>query len=171
MLKREITLNVREIDSIIDELEAYRESLDGKLQVFVQELSKIGLDVINNDIIGIPPEEKGSDIGTSASDVTVSDGTASMYIYLKGKKVLFIEFSAGVTFGTANYPLESGSEYGALTYPGQTHASNPDGWYYTNENGEPKQHTYGNRAYMPMYHSTVGMRMLVEEIAQRIFGS
>ncbi len=170
MLKREITLNVREIDSIIGELEAYRESLDGKLQAFVQELAKIGLDAIDSVIFGIPPEESGYDLDTAFSDVTVSDGTASMYIKLQGDKVLFIEFSAGVTFGTAEYPLESGSGYGVGTYPGQTHAYDPKGWFYTDEDGESR-HTYGNRAYMPMYHSTEAMRMVVEDIARRIFGS
>ena len=152
----------------IDELKQYQSDIDIKMKQLVDELAELGLDTISSVIQEIPEEETGQDMIMDKKSIMENDGIVSMSIELSGSKVLFIEFSAGVTFGQKDYPLDSGSGYGVGTYPGQTHAFDPGGWFYTDENGESK-HSYGNRAYMPMYHARTEMCNQVLEIAQRIF--
>jgi hypothetical protein len=117
----------------------------------------------------IPDEEKGSYyteiIYNKNGDITGAS------VRLSGDKVLFIEFSAGITYGSNNYPLPSGSEYGVGTYPGQTHAFSPYGWWYTDERSGETRHSYGNRAYMPMYHAEQAVIIAVRKIAKEVFSS
>ena len=115
----------------------------------------------------IPSEEKGDyyteTINTSNGDIV---GVA---IQLTGNKVLFIEFSAGITYGTDSYPLPSGDNYGMGTYPGKGHWDSPYGWWYVDDHGE-KHHSYGNRAYMPMYHAEQAIILSVRSVAKEVFG-
>lgn len=91
-------------------------------------------------------------------------------VRLSGDKVLFIEFSAGISYGTDSYPLPSGADYGVGTYPDQKHAYDPNGWWYVDERGQ-KHHSYGNRAYMPMYHAEEAIIIQIRHIAKEVFGS
>ena len=117
----------------------------------------------------IPDEEKGSYYTEIIYDKNGNITGAS--VRLSGDKVLFIEFSAGITYGSSNYPLSSGSTYGVGTYPGQTHAFSPYGWWYTDERNGETRHSYGNRAYMPMYHAEVAIVLAVRKIAKEVFSS
>ena len=168
MSKKTIKCNLsrKSIQNVIDELNKYKTKLQKKNQVFVQKLADAGILVIRETMESIPTEEKGSYyteiINNSNGDIV---GAA---IRLTGDKVLFLEFSAGITYGTDAYPLPSGSEYGVGTYPGQTHAYDPNGWWYIDENGE-KHHSYGNRAYMPMYHAEEAIILAIHSIAKEVF--
>ena len=160
------SLSSKSIQNAIKELKKYENDLQRKNQIFVQKLADAGILVIRETMESIPTEEKGSYyteiINNSNGDLV---GAA---IRLTGDKVLFLEFSAGVTYGTDTYPLPSGSEYGVGTYPGQTHAYDPNGWWYIDENGE-KHHSYGNRAYMPMYHAEEAIILAIRSIAKEVF--
>ena len=168
MSKKTIKCNLsgKSIRNAIKELKNYENNLQRKNQIFVQKLADVGILVIRETMESIPTEEKGSyyteTINNSNGDLV---GAA---IRLTGDKVLFLEFSAGVTYGTDAYPLPSGSEYGIGTYPGQTHAYDPNGWWYIDENGE-KHHSYGNRAYMPMYHAEEAIILAIRSIAKEVF--
>ena len=100
-----------------------------------------------------------------------------MSVHLQSEKVLFIEFSAGITYGTNTYPLPSGSGYGMGTYnPSSSNWSNPKGWYYKDEsspqaNEKGLVHTYGNPAYMPMYRAREAMALKVWQIARDTIGA
>lgn len=125
------TLSQKSIRNAINELKAYQKDLQRKNELFVKRLCEEGLQVIQTTMESIPDEEKGSYyteiIYNKNGDITGAS------VRLSGDKVLFIEFSAGITYGSNNYPLPSGSEYGVGTYPGQTHAFSPYGWWYTDE--------------------------------------
>lgn len=159
-------LNTKSIQNAIDELNKYKENLIRKNKIFVNKLAEIGLNVIQVTMESIPDEEKGSyyteTINNDSGDVV---GVA---IRLTGDHVLFIEFSAGITYGTDTYPLPSGAQYGVGTYPGQTHAYDPNGWWYTDKSGQ-KHHSYGNRAYMPMYHAEEAIVLAVRSLAREVF--
>lgn len=159
-------LNEKSIQSAIDELNKYKENLIRKNKIFVDKLAEIGLNVVQVTMESIPDEEKGSyyteTINNSSGDIV---GVA---IRLTGENVLFIEFSAGITYGTDTYPLPSGEPYGVGTYPGQTHAYDPNGWWYTDKSGQ-KHHSYGNRAYMPMYHAEEAIVLAVHSVAKEVF--
>lgn len=161
-----LNFSAKSIQNAINELKAYQKEFQRKNDIFVKKLSEEGLQVIQTTMESIPDEEKGSYYTEIIYDKNVDITGAS--VRLSGDKVLFIEFSSGITYGSSNYPLPSGSEYGVGTYPGQTHAFSPYGWWYKDENGEV-HHSYGNRAYMPMYHAEVAIVLAVRKIAKEVF--
>lgn len=170
-INKKIKINLfdsRSLDKAIQEIRQYQNSLPRKVQTFIDRLAKEGLQVVQSTMESVPDEEKGSYyteiVNTSNGDII---GAA---IRLTGDKVLFIEFSAGITYGTDNYPLPSGDKYGMGTYPGKGHWNSPYGWWYVDEQGN-KHHSYGNRAYMPMYHAEQAIIIQVSHIAREVFSS
>lgn len=170
MPKKTININLskKSIDDAIKQLNQYKDDLERKNQIFIDRLAKIGLTTVQQTMESIPGEEKGSYyteiINNSEGDI------AGAAIRLSGDQVLFLEFSAGITFGTNSYPLPSGDKYGMGTYPGKGHWDSPYGWWYIDENGN-KHHSYGNRAYMPMYHAEQAIVMAVQQIAREVFSA
>ena len=166
--KISISLSQKSIQNALKEIESYKRELQRKNQVFIDRLSKIGLDVVQATMESIPSEEKGSYytevVNNSQGDII---GAA---IRLTGDKILFLEFSAGIAYGTNSYPTPAGDKYGVGTYPGQTHAFSLYGWWYVDENGK-KHHSYGNRAYMPMYHAEEAIVLVVRQVAREVFGN
>lgn len=175
-MRIDIKLSENSIEHAIKKLQKYKRRLQDKLDKYVEALADLGISTIDAEISAIDPEMFGRvpDAKTSKVPVQSQDGHSKMRIRLSGDDVLFIEFSAGVTYGTAEYPLPSGAGYGALTYPGQTHASDPDGWYYKDEsspyaNEKGVVHSYGNPAYMPMYKALESIRLQMWYAAWEIF--
>lgn len=168
--KIKISLNSKSIQNAINQINAYQIKFQQKNEVFIQKLADIGLNVIQSTMESIPDDdEKGSYYTEIINDDRGNIKGAS--IRLSGDKVLFIEFSAGITYGTSEYPLPSGSDYGMGTYPSTKAKSdwdNPNGWWYTDESGQ-KHHSYGNRAYMPMYHAEQAIIIAVRQIAKEVF--
>ena len=170
MPKRKISINLfgnKSLSNAIRQIQDYRKDFPRKVQILIDRLSKEGLQVVQSTMESIPSEEKGSYyteiINNSKGEII---GAA---IRLTGDKVLFVEFSAGITYGTSSYPLPSGDKYGMGTYPGKGHWDSPYGWWYVDEQGN-KHHSYGNRAYMPMYHAEQAIIMQIKHIAREVFG-
>lgn len=161
-----ITLDSKSISNAIKQIETYKMDLENRQRILVDKLSKIGISVIRQTMESIPDEEKGG-YYTETFDISTSDGVAAE-IRLSGNKVLFIEFSAGVTYGTSDYPTDAGSGFGVGTYPNQKHAFDPNGWYYRDSSGVLK-HSFGNRAYMPVYHAEEAIIQQIATIAEDIF--
>lgn len=161
-------LSQQSIQNAISEIRKYQQELQRKNQILIDRLAKEGLQVVQATMESIPSEEKGSYyteiINNSQGDIV---GAA---IRLSGDKILFLEFSAGITYGTDSYPTPAGDKYGMGTYPGKGHWDDPNGWWYVDESGE-KHHSYGNRAYMPMYHAEQAIILAVRQIAKETFGS
>ncbi len=166
--KISISLSQKSIQNAINEVRKYQRELQRKNPIFIDRLSKIGLDVIQATMESIPTEEKGSYytevVNNSQGDII---GAA---IRLSGDKILFLEFSTGIAYGTDSYPTPAGDEYGMGTYPGEGHWDSPYGWWYVDENGQ-KHHSYGNRAYMPMYHAEQAIVIAVRQVAREVFGN
>ena len=93
--------------------------------------------------------------------------------------VLFLEFGTGLKgFG---HPEASENGMGAGTYPGQTHAFDPNGWmfetddprlivHYSN-NGKGLGHSKGMAPAMPMYNAVKGIEQDLESIIREVFAS
>lgn len=168
-MAKEITikLNTSSVSSAIRELERYQRQLEQKVRTFLERLAQIGVDSVNTTIGSIPAEQlQGAT--TVINPIQGSDGNFSISYEFQGSQVAFIEFSAGITYGTSDYPLPSGAGMGMGTYnPEGGNWDNPEGWYYWN--GTNRVHTYGNPAYMPMYHSTQEIIQAVDRIAREVF--
>ena len=104
--------------------------------------------------------------GTNDVSVRVDDTGSVAVIYAEGESVAFIEFGAGITYGSG-HPQADELGMGPGTYPeGKGHWDNPRGWWYAH--GE---HTYGNPPAMAMYSAVQAMTEEVTKIAREVFAS
>lgn len=167
-------LSQKSIQSAISELRKYQNDLQRKNQLFVERLSNEGINVIHTTMRNVDLGE--DEWSYSAESITESTGTtAKEKIVLSGKRILYIEFGAGVIHSQPQNPKAKELGYGVGSNSPKGWAWNTTlfggGWYYTNErNGEPV-HTEGNPAYMPMYLASVEIQQKVRAIAKEIFNS
>ena len=161
-------LSVKRVNEIIDFIEDYKNSLQGKAEILADRLAQIGIDVVREIIEAVPSEDRGS---YSVEDI--HDPPQGVAIVLTGDKVLFIEFGAGVIYSNPQNPKAAEHGMGVGTYPGQKYAWNliqwGGGWWYSKDG--QSHHSYGNPAYMPMYKADVEILDRVAEIAKEVFGS
>lgn len=164
----QIELSQKSIQDAINQIEAYKQSLTGKVDVFLSRLADIGLKVVQATMASISPEEKGS-----YWTEEVKRPPNGVAIVLGGDKVLFVEFGAGVIYSNPQNPKASELGYGVGTYPDQKYAWNMTkwggGWWYTDDSGE-SHHSYGNPAYMPMYKAEVEILAQIRSVAREVFG-
>ena len=104
--------------------------------------------------------------GTNDVSVRVDDTGSVAVIYAEGESVAFIEFGAGITYGSG-HPQAGELGMGPGTYPeGKGHWDNPNGWWYAHG-----KHTYGNPPAMAMYNAVQAMTEEVTRIAREVFAS
>ena len=165
--KISMTLSRSSINNAINELKAYKKELINKNDIFVRRLVELGLNVVN---MKVQQSLGDSDDATSKAYVDSLGKLVKAEIHLTGSDVLFIEFGAGIYYNTpGQHPLEDEFGYGVGTYPGQTHAFD-DYWFYTDEQGNTGQISYGTQATMPMYSASIEMYQQVVQIAREVFG-
>lgn len=163
-------LSTKEIQRAIKELKSYQQSLDEKNDLFVSELSKLGLETARM-VISSHTHGTGATQGSLRIETTSTGEIASMQIVVESEAILFLEFGAGFRYNSgAGNPYAGQMGMGAGTYPGQTHADDPNGWWYQDETGEWK-HSFGIKADMPMYKAYVAMFEQINAIAKRIFAT
>lgn len=170
--KLKLSLSESDINNAIEEVRRYKESLRDDVSMFIMLLMNKGINVAKERIGKAPPEYRGKVTVTSVNPYRTG------YIYtavirLEGKQALFVEFSAGKTYGTDSFePLPNnpsyGSGYGMGTYnPDSDNWKSPTGWDY-GEGG--KQHTYGTPAVAPLYNADKAMRDILLETAKKVWG-
>ena len=165
--KINMTLSRSSINDAINELKAYKKELINKNDIFVRRLVDLGLNVVD---MKVRQSLGDSDDATSKAYVDSLGKLVKAEIHLTGKDSLFLEFGAGIYYNTpGQHPLEDEFGYGVGTYPGQTHAFD-DYWFYTDEQGNTGQISYGTQATMPMYSASIEMYQEVTRIAREVFG-
>ena len=167
--------NPNSVDNVIKYLEEYKKTLDNKTEVFIQRLSRIGINALNARIKSISPFYKGEDIDTSVSEVYRTDEGWGVRIAMSGSQCVFIEFGAGVILNTSagNSLHPKGQELGLTigSYnSNQKNATSPTGWWYTDKWGE-SQHTYGTPTFAPLYNSSLEMIEAIQEVAEEVFSN
>lgn len=163
----QVSLSQTSIQAAIKELDKYKNSLEMKCQVFVNRLAQEGLQVVQVTMQSISDNDKG---GYYTEIINNNDGTVKgATIRLTGDKVLFLEFGAGIRYASPQNPKAEELGYGPGTYPGKGHWDSPQGWWYRDESDNP-HHSYGNRAYMPMYNAGTAMTLRIQSLAREVFG-
>ena len=148
------------IDRAIHELRDYQRWLERKAGELAERLATLGAVQVS---LGYA---RAVYTGGKDVDVTVEKRGENTYaIVASGATVLILEFGAGVTYGYG-HPQAGEFGYGPTTYPGQTHAADPKGWWF--QGGE---HTYGNPPSMTMYRTAKELEQEVERIAKEVFRS
>lgn len=166
------------IEAAIKKLEAYRDSLEAKNDIFVKRLADIGVVAAETRVA------KGE--GDTSKDVrfsvvfNTSEGEAEGRIIISstpkvdedGRKFyphLAWEFGAGIFYNNGNInPHASELGMGVGKFPGQKHALN-DYWWYRDEQGNLHL-SQGTEATMPMYYASLEIIKQIEAIALEVFG-
>ena len=163
-----IELSEASIQRAIAEIEEYKNSINHKLDLFMDRMAQIGIDVVRTTMESVPDEDRGS---YYVEDIREPRGFA---IRLTGDKILFVEFGAGVIHSNPQNPKAAEMGFGVGTYnPKSGNAWNlvkwGGGWWYS-DNGR-SVHSYGNPAYMPMYKADVEIMEKARSVAKEVFGS
>ena len=154
-------LDIASIDRAIQQVQAYSDSLDRKAEALCERLAQMGAMYAEWNFGGVM---YAGDIDYA---ITVERGEGNTYrILIAGQTVLFMEFGAGVHYG-GGHPLEAEFGMGPGTYPGQTHAMDPNGWRFK-QNGQ-WIHTLGNPAGMPVFNAAQDLSKEILQVAQEVF--
>lgn len=163
-------LDVNSLQKAIDELKAYRESIESKLSAFVDALMADGLKEASQRLASTVGDSTNASVGVGYQ-VTYQDRVVAN-IYLVGTDALFIEFGAGIAYNTGmQHPDAAEFGYGVGTYPSKhppNKAMNPGYWWYKDENGQ-KQRSIGTEATMPIYKASETVRNNIIKEAINVF--
>lgn len=164
---------------------AYRHGLVRKCDIFVRQLAQKGI-IVGQDSLdsgdgygkyitfGIELEHgqygcKGLMYATSTgiikSQWMTKDGVKEADV----SPLLMVEFGAGLRANNAWAATASHGRGGTGTFPGQTHAFDPEGWWYQDLGGE-WHHSYGVTPTMPMGHALSEMMDQIHSTAMEVFG-
>lgn len=163
-MTRKYTINAltgEGIDEMIAGVEAYQKWIDEKTKELARRLAEHGatyasLGFSRAIYTGIPAN----------ADVTVNGDGTRYIVRADGEAVLFLEFGAGVTYGYG-HPEAEKNGMGPGTYPGQTHAMDPKGWWIPKSAGGG--HTYGNPPNAPMYNAVRNIETELARIVREVF--
>lgn len=163
----------------IKEVKTYQQDLTRKCEILCRRLTEEGIRMAQAYIGGsgfgkyirlaseITPEQAGCRAVLYMEDASK---IVSEWQTLEGVKkatvspMLMLEFGSGLQAeNPANIP-----GVGTGTFPGQTHAENPGGWWYMDLNGV-WHHSSGASAKMPMYFAGKEMRAKIVSIAREVF--
>ena len=154
-------LTVAGIDAAIREITDYQAFIRRKTAEFAARLADDG------GVQALLGYDQVYYRGPKDVDVNVEELGGNKYaIVASGETVLILEFGAGITYGSG-HPQARGFGYGPGTYPGQTHALDPKGWWLPKSAGGG--HTFGNAPGMTMYKTSKDLRKRMAEIAMEVF--
>jgi hypothetical protein len=161
MAKITVPLSVAGINQLQTKLEEYRKCQQERAKELARRLADLGVSVAK---IGF---ENGSHLGERDENVVAEETENGFKVRAYGKTVLFVEFGAGITYGSG-HPEAQEFGMGAGTYPdGKGHWNDPDGWYLPKSAGGG--HTYGNPPAMPMYEARKQIEQELPRIVKEVF--
>ena len=146
----------------------------------MSELADAGIQILDAYVGRISPiyrtgglDAGGDDLSTSKGAIREEGDKWICEIFLNGSQSVFVEFGSGVTHNTSvgGSLHPKGGELGFTigSYPGQTHADDPRGWYYKDRWGN-SQHTYGTPTFAPLYNTSQDLIDVIYEVAKRTYG-
>ena len=174
-----MNLSTKSINETIKELEHYRDSLSIKSETLVNRLIDEGIEVAYKHLgrysgyveFTKEVENEGSQcvgvlIGADSkpfiSTWRVKGGEKSVEV----SGILMSEFGSGWLADV----IWNVSGVGQGTFPGQTHAEEPGGWWWTDVDGI-KHHSIGEPPQYPMYHADMTMIEQIDRIAKEVFAN
>ena len=184
-MSRKITfdLSVASVRQAQKELMQYKRDLLAKCETFVTRLSEIGIRVakqnlgqfgsyivfdteVDDSSDGIKAVLVATNTGLIHSEWRTADGTKSADV----SPILMAEFGSGLRAKKNPFGEHMSPKMGTGTFPDQTHAEDPQGWWYQTLDGE-WHHSYGVTPTMPMYKASAAIFDNVRTVAREVFGS
>lgn len=171
-------LSVKDIRRVQNELRQYQQELNRKCEVFCRRLAECGIEVAKQNVGGygkyiafsikVSSDKNGckalmvaTNTGHIHSEWMTEDGVKSADV----SPLMMAEFGSGLK---ANNPNAERFGMGTGTFPGQTHATAPNGWYWMDLDGN-WHHSFGITPTMPMYHASTEMILNIRKIAREVF--
>lgn len=176
MAKRVIkgNLSSKGIQSIIDQLQDYKQDLHRKTELLCQRLAGAGL-IVAQTAVGESP--LGKTITLRIQMEPRADGCKAMLVvagqiksndYGTISTLCLVEFGSGIRYNHVGNPKAPEFGMGVGTFPGQKWAFNEDGWWYLGADNE-WHHSYGVKATMPMYNASMAIRQQIAAITKEVF--
>lgn len=163
-------IETKGLNEAILKLEKTEIKVEDAAEEIVRRLSLLGYDVAYTVLQGHVYS------GDTLGSLTIVEESPTRHVLMAASEaILFVEFGAGVIGG--GHPLDGEFGMGPGTYPGQTHAFDPGGWWYpTNDpaliqrvwKGQGFAHSYGNEPRMPMYLAYAKMKDDLLTVAKEV---
>ena len=162
-----VDLNTSSVSRLINNLKLYQKGLVGKNALFVQRLAELGIPIIDSTMA----RTRGDANPRHDTEISIAQigGVVKGTLTLSGEDILFFEFGAGIYYNATDPAHASKFGYGVGTYPGQTHAFDDGGWWYTDDAGV-SHHSYGTEATSPMLRASHEMIVNIRRIAREVYG-
>lgn len=179
-----MNLSQSSIKQAMKELQEYKKRMLKNCEVFVKRLAEMGISVAEQNVsddyrpyilFGVDVEGDNNDVraimyatntGLIRSEWRTNN-TAGGVAEADVSPILMAEFGAGLMADEAN-PNAKKFGMGTGTFPGQTHAENPEGWWYMDLDYE-WHHSYGVMPTMPMAHAAEEMIDNIGRVAREVF--
>ena len=166
-----MTFDLDNLDDLIDYLEDYKNGLDDKARLISDRLADVGITIARQNVGGefesylIFGKEFDGDncifYATDSGDIHITwDGSEGYDV----SPLLLCEFGSGQF---ADNPFSVPLPVGQGTMPNQTHAFDPNGWWWK-VNGET-HHSIGVPPDAPMYNASLEIMDKVVEVAREVF--
>lgn len=170
-------LSLSSIQKLKNELEAYKDELPEKCRKLVDKLAQEGIIVAKQNLgnfgkyitFSIQTNMKtdgceavllATNTGIIHSEWQTKEGIKSADV----SPLLMVEFGSGLKAENPN----NISGVGTGTFPGQTHAADPSGWWWKDLEGK-WHHSQGMAPKAPMYKASVEMFKIVAKTAKEVF--
>lgn len=161
-------LHEKSLRDAAKQVRKFKDDFVQKNRTFVQELTKLGIQVIYDHLNG-----DGDSDYPQPSDphvmMGIRDGVMQATLRLKGEDVAFVEFGAGVFYNGTGSPHPLGFELGYTIGSYGYGQGTQEHWWYKNKEGEMTI-SYGTQATMPLYSADLKIRQQFVSIAKSVFG-
>ena len=174
-MKINIKLDTRSVKMAIRNIRRYQKQLDEKCALAVQKLADVGIATAKlncgayGDKITFTKEITNGNHKVVGRMIAVGHPMMRMQ---KGQAVevdplLLAEFGSGWEAKV----LDNVAGVGQGTFPRQTHAFDPQGWWYVDiETGE-SIHSYGESPTFPMHSASIAMIFSINDVLKEVFGN
>lgn len=180
-----VELSKKSIQAAIEELKDYKSWIRQQMNVFVDELLNVGIKTGRriSRSTATPKDYRGAIV--FSKEITTSDGEVEgLLIATDGKKIertwktkngiRTVEISPSLMseFGSGwlSVVLDNVPGVGQGTFPGQIHATDPNGWYWKDEDGT-LHHSIGEAPSFPVHRAMLEMMRQVDEIGRKVFSN
>ena len=174
-MKINVKLDTRSVKMAIRNIRRYEKQLDEKCALFVQKLADEGIATAR-----LNAGEYGHYI-TFTKEITNSNHAAIGRLIAVGtpmerirkKQVIFVDPLLLAEFGSGweARVLDNVAGVGQGTFPGQTHAEDPQGWWYTDATTGETVHSYGEEPTFPTHNAALSMILAINRVAREVFGN
>ena len=170
----------KSIQEMINYLERYKKSLPDRCKKFGEELAQVGIRVaalstLGNGLGNYVVFAKEVKSFSNSECTTIMYGRDIRTVFGDGvdaaeiSPILMLEYGSGPKGAPPQSIIDGHLYVGQGSFPGQTHAFDPNGWYYMSTKDNKWHHSFGVTPTYPMQKAFDTMQKQVDKIARKVF--